>query len=93
MCDSGYYKYNGTCVDCNVTACEGGYNRSVCHEGSDSNCDTACVDATKPEYNSVWTVGCSWLCLEGYRLQVLDYYMFVLYSCVLEGATGAYTWG
>ena len=91
-CDAGFYKFDGTCLECNASACEPGYNRSTCTDGLDSNCDEACVDAAKPEYNSQWTVGCQWACLEGYEYQVQDYYMFQLYSCVLRGAVGVYTW-
>jgi hypothetical protein len=87
-CRAGFYRVPGGCRACSVDrACPPGFKASVCGEDSDVNCDTACVNASKPEFYSVWTVSrdCQWGCQSGYGLVVTDYWVFQVFECVPVG--------
>ena len=93
-CLDGYFRFNETyCQACSSFICEPGYNFTNCSRISDSNCDLECVDKNKPLFNSQWTVGCEWGCVDGYSLSVQDYVLFMQYSCVLGGARSFWSWG
>jgi len=93
-CLDGYFRFNETyCQACSSLICEPGYKFTNCSRISDSNCDLECVDKNKPLFNSKWTVGCEWGCVDGYSLSVQDYVLFVQYSCVLGGARSFWSWG
>ena len=93
-CEDGYFRLNASyCQLCSEMACSPGFNVSLCSRLADANCDVECVDDRKPLFNSQWTLGCEWGCVNGYVLSVQDYVMFVQYSCVLDGARSFWSWG
>ena len=81
-CDEGHYAYNDTCLACNTSVCEPGFNRSQCTAWFDSDCLEECQNESKPLWYSQWTTGCSWACDPGYTLAVKNYALFKLYECV-----------
>ena len=81
-CNPGYYRGNQSCLACNVTQCDAGYNLTKCTEFANGNCDTPCVDDTKPRLFSQWGTGCSWSCNQGYSPRTTDYWIFKIYDCV-----------
>ena len=84
-CRAGFYRVQGGCSACSVDkACPAGFRASECAPDSDANCDTACVNASKPEFYSEWTVShdCRWGCQRGYSLVVTDYWVFKVFECV-----------
>ena len=86
-CLPGFYRLQGGCGKCTARACQAGWRRAECSEWADSNCDTECVDASKPALHSRWTTGenCPWACDEGYELRVWDYVLFQLRECAAVG--------
>jgi hypothetical protein len=66
---------------------EPGWVRSPCTAFGDANCDTECVNETKPLANSVWRSGCEWGCEAGYAPVWTDYIMYTSAECVAEGSS------
>lgn len=84
-CRPGFYRVAGGCKACSVDkACPAGFRASECGPDSDANCDTACVNASKPDFYSEWRVSrdCQWGCQRGYSLAVTDYWVFKVLECV-----------
>jgi hypothetical protein len=94
QCDAGHYSNGTGCLPCNQTECEPGFVRAECTPLSDSNCETACVNGTKPNENSVWGALCTWHCAPGYTITRLDYVLWVQWECIpVSSMSGYWAWG
>ena len=82
-CLPGYFHSdNRACLPCTARACPLGFAFAACTPFRDSDCETPCVNGTKPAQNAVWTDGCGWACDAGYRASLADYVIFSFYECV-----------
>ena len=83
-CKDGYYARNANCWPCTRIVCDFGSVFTACGKYEDSHCRVACVNATKPDENSVWGPGCTWACASGYVQREKVYAGWVEYACELE---------
>jgi len=85
-CDNGYYHtLDRTCKACNASLCEPGKTKSACTSDRDSDCDTDCINSTKPIFYSTWKNGCEWGCIPGYCMSMRDYLVFQMWECIRCG--------
>jgi hypothetical protein len=86
-CSQGHYRGINTCEPCSARLCPVGQRLTQCSETADSDCDTECVNASKPAIHSRWENGtdCPWACDDGYELRSWDYVLFQFQECVLSG--------
>jgi hypothetical protein len=81
-CHAGFYRVQGGCSACTVDmVCPAGFTASECGPDADANCDTACTNASKPDFYSEWLERCLWGCKRGYSLVVTDYWLFKVFEC------------
>ena len=83
-CRDGYYARNANCWPCTRPVCDLGFVFTPCGKYEDAHCRVGCVNATKPDENSVWGQGCTWKCASGYVQREKVYAGWVEYACELE---------
>lgn len=83
-CKDGYYARNANCWPCTRPVCDLGFVFTPCGKYEDAHCRVGCVNATKPDENSVWGQGCTWKCASGYVQREKVYAGWVEYACELE---------
>lgn len=91
-CNTGFFKFNDTCVPCSSQDCPIGFTKQVCTLYADINCDVPCINETKPLFSSVWDKECSWACEKGYIATALDYGMWTQYECIEESTKPFWLW-
>ena len=89
-CNTGFYHEPASlsCEPCNSSVCEPGYNRSACSPWKNADCDTPCVDPTKPLWYSHYTSGCQWSCDSNYTLTTHAYGAVTVPQCVQDAPLG-----
>jgi hypothetical protein len=81
-CLPGFFHADAACLPCTVQPCAAGFAFTPCTSFRDGDCETQCVNSTKPAQNAAWTDGCGWACDAGYRASFADYIVFSFYECV-----------
>ena len=67
-CSASFYERNGDCFACTDVGCPNGFSKTACSRYEDTHCRVPCKNDTKPDDNSEWGPGCSWVCKPGYAL-------------------------
>lgn len=92
-CNQGYYRGINECKPCSSgVSCEPGKQVYPCTDIQDVSCEWDCVNETKPTFHSVWVQGCEWGCKDGYRIQKMDYGMFITYECIWNETQAFWHW-
>jgi hypothetical protein len=82
-CNAGFYELGFDCWTCTRPVCSHGFVLTPCSRYEDGHCRIPCVNATKPQDNSIWGPDCTWSCENGFEMFEKVFFGWTEYLCEL----------